>query len=328
MSARSEIDEANENFLTLAYLASTRCKDAQIQEGALITSPEGTIVGSGYRGFPRFVEKNDIGSLDQKFFEIPASENAIYNSIGRGLEETKLYVNFFPCHSCTQAIIQTGIPHIVFVDDRHIKPQTDRPPKDYALAAQAMFRAATKGNNVVIRQHDKPVYFPPQSREWDIYHILASQIVARRSKDPTTQVGAILVDKLEREIGFGYNGFPKGISDAEFPWDDKPREKDAPELPLHESKHAYVVHSEKNAILNSSFIKLHNHKAYLTHFPEYKAVQSLIQSGIAQIHWIYDNTWSPKEELLASQRMLDYLVKHDKMKVVHHKGFDPSKITL
>jgi dCMP deaminase len=328
MPARSEVDEANENFLALAYLASTRCKDTNVQEGALITSPEGTIVGTGYRGFPRFVEREDVGSLDPKYFEIPAGENAIYNSVRRGLEGTKLYVNFFPCHSCAQAIIQTGIPHIVYVDDRHIKPQSDRPPKDYALAAQAMFSAATKRNNVIIRQFHGELHFPPQTRDWEVYHLLSSKIVAKRSKDPTTQVGAILVDGLEGQIGVGYNSFPKGISDVEFPWDDKPREKDAPELNFSETKHAYVVHSEKNAILNSSIIKLHNHKAYLTHFPEYKSVQSLIQAGITQIHWVYENTWSPKEEIIASKRMLDYLVKYDKMKVVHHAGFNPANFSL
>ena len=39
-----------------------------------------------------------------------------------------------------------------------------------------------------------------------------------RSKDPSTQVGACIVNSDKRIVGIGYNGFPKGCSDDELPW--------------------------------------------------------------------------------------------------------------
>jgi hypothetical protein len=43
-------------------------------------------------------------------------------------------------------------------------------------------------------------------------------LAAQRSKDPSTQVGACVVDALRRVVSVGYNGFPSGCSDAELPW--------------------------------------------------------------------------------------------------------------
>ena len=69
-----------------------------------------------------------------------------------------------------------------------------------------------------------------------------SKLAGMRSKDPNTQVGACIVSEDNNILSMGYNGFPKGCSDDDFPWD---REGDM----LH-SKYAYVTHSELNAILN------------------------------------------------------------------------------
>ena len=63
-----------------------------------------------------------------------------------------------------------------------------------------------------------------------------------RSKDPNSQVGACIVSEDNKILSMGYNGFPKGCSDDEFPW---AREGDD----LH-TKYFYVTHSELNAILN------------------------------------------------------------------------------
>ncbi|MBY7704270.1 hypothetical protein JIY74_28925 [Vibrio harveyi] len=47
--------------------------------------------------------------------------------------------------------------------------------------------------------------------------MLIAKASAMRSKDPTTQVGAIVVNKLNQIMSTGYNGFPRGVSDDEFP---------------------------------------------------------------------------------------------------------------
>lgn len=63
-----------------------------------------------------------------------------------------------------------------------------------------------------------------------------------RSKDPNTQVGACIVSEEHKILSMGYNGFPTGCSDDDFPW---AREGE----PL-ENKYFYTTHSELNAILN------------------------------------------------------------------------------
>ena len=77
---------------------------------------------------------------------------------------------------------------------------------------------------------------------WDEYFMGVAMLSGMRSKDPHSQVGACIVSEDNKILSMGYNGFPKGCSDDEFPWG---REGD----PL-DTKYLYVTHSELNAILN------------------------------------------------------------------------------
>ena len=52
-----------------------------------------------------------------------------------------------------------------------------------------------------------------------------AKLSGMRSKDPNTQVGACIVSADNKILSMGYNGFPTGCSDDEFPWD---REGDDP----------------------------------------------------------------------------------------------------
>ena len=54
---------------------------------------------------------------------------------------------------------------------------------------------------------------------WDEYFMGLAHLSAMRSKDPSTQVGAVIVDAEHKVVGIGYNGLPIGCSDDEFPWD-------------------------------------------------------------------------------------------------------------
>ncbi|MEG0275060.1 MAG: cytidine deaminase, partial [Longicatena sp.] len=54
---------------------------------------------------------------------------------------------------------------------------------------------------------------------WDEYFMGLAHLSSRRSKDPSTQVGAVIVSKEHRVVGIGYNGFPNGCNDDDFPWD-------------------------------------------------------------------------------------------------------------
>lgn len=79
---------------------------------------------------------------------------------------------------------------------------------------------------------------------WDEYFMGIAMLSAYRSKDPSTQVGACIVNDRNRIMSVGYNGFPSGCDDDEFPWE---REGSA-----FNTKYAYVCHAELNAILNAS----------------------------------------------------------------------------
>ena len=71
---------------------------------------------------------------------------------------------------------------------------------------------------------------------WDEYFMGVAMMSGMRSKDPNSQVGACIVSEDNKILSMGYNGFPKGCSDDEFPW---AREGDS----LH-TKYFYVTHSE------------------------------------------------------------------------------------
>ena len=53
---------------------------------------------------------------------------------------------------------------------------------------------------------------------WNEYFMGVALLAAERSKDPSTQVGACIVDENNRILSTGYNGFPHGCSDDDFPW--------------------------------------------------------------------------------------------------------------
>ena len=90
---------------------------------------------------------------------------------------------------------------------------------------------------------------------WDEYFMGIALLSAKRSKDPSTQVGACIVNKFNKIVGIGYNGFPIGCSDDELPWQREANE-------INKTKYPYVVHAEANAILNSTK-DLHGARMYV-----------------------------------------------------------------
>ena len=79
---------------------------------------------------------------------------------------------------------------------------------------------------------------------WDEYFMGIALLSSMRSKDPSTQVGACIVSDDNKIMSVGYNGFPRGCSDDEYPWE---RSGDK----SNDTKYPFVCHAELNAILNS-----------------------------------------------------------------------------
>lgn len=131
---------------------------------------------------------------------------------------------------------------------------------------------------------------------WDEYFMGIAYLSGMRSKDPNTQVGACIVSQDNKILSMGYNGFPCGCSDDEFPWN---RDGD----PL-ENKYFYTTHSELNAILNYRGGSLEGTKLYVSLFPCNECAKALIQAGIKEV--IYDSDkYKNTPSFIASRRMLD-----------------------
>lgn len=131
---------------------------------------------------------------------------------------------------------------------------------------------------------------------WDEYFMGIALLSGKRSKDPSTQVGACIVNEENKIVGVGYNGFPQGCSDEEFPWE---REGE-----FLETKYPYVCHAELNAILNS--IKTtKNCKIYVGLFPCHECAKAIIQSGITEVVFLSDK-YCGTESDRASKKMFQH----------------------
>ena len=142
---------------------------------------------------------------------------------------------------------------------------------------------------------------------WDEYFMGIAMLAARRSKDPSTQVGACIVSPDNIIISTGYNGMPKGCSDEDFPWNRTGEE----------TKFPYVVHAELNAILNANGRDLRGSKLYVALFPCNECAKAIIQSGVKEVLYLSDK-YKDTMGNLASKRMLDAAgVKYTKLKPAH-----------
>ena len=134
---------------------------------------------------------------------------------------------------------------------------------------------------------------------WDEYFMGVASLSGKRSKDPSTQVGACIVSQDNKILSMGYNGFPKGCSDDEFPW-GKEHETDDP----YNAKYFYSTHSELNAILNYRGGSLEGSKLYVTLFPCNECAKAIIQAGIRTIVYGEDK-YAHTSAVRASKRMLN-----------------------
>ncbi|MCM1026864.1 MAG: dCMP deaminase family protein [Roseburia sp.] len=131
---------------------------------------------------------------------------------------------------------------------------------------------------------------------WDEYFMGVAHLSAMRSKDPSTQVGACIVSSDNKILSMGYNGFPQGCSDDEFPW-----EREGGDL---ETKYPFVTHGELNAILNYRGGSLEGTKLYVSLFPCNECAKAIIQAGIRTV--VYDSDkYEGTSANRASKRMFD-----------------------
>jgi len=130
---------------------------------------------------------------------------------------------------------------------------------------------------------------------WEDYFVELALLTAQRSKDPSTQVGACIVDNHNRVVGIGYNGFPRGCSDDTYPWcktgDD--------------NKYLYVIHAEINAIHNKIANDLTDCALYVTHHPCNECAKSIIQAGITKVYYVKELSSGYNQSTEATRKMFN-----------------------
>ncbi len=145
-----------------------------------------------------------------------------------------------------------------------------------------------------------------QNLSWDEYFMGLAIFTSFRSKDPSSKVGAVIVDENNHIVGTGYNGFVAGIDESKFSWD---REGD-----FLSTKYPYVVHAEANAILNSTKTDLSKCRVYVTLATCNECAKLLAQKGIKKIYYLLDK-YPEVETFLAARRIFD-------IKKIEYKQFE------
>jgi dCMP deaminase len=117
---------------------------------------------------------------------------------------------------------------------------------------------------------------------WDMRFLELSHYVATWSKDPSRKVGSCIVDSRKRVLSLGYNGFPTGVHDYAYRYDNR------------ELKLKYVCHAERNALDNSTG-SVEGATLYCTLFPCNECTKSIIQRGIKRVVTLKPN--NPRDSL-------------------------------
>lgn len=135
-------------------------------------------------------------------------------------------------------------------------------------------------------------------QKWNVRFIELAQHISLWSKDPSTRVGAVIVDTNNIVCGMGYNGFPRGVKDTPDRYDNR------------ELKYQYIVHAELNAILNANK-PLHGCSIFVWPTLMIPAVcpeccKAVIQAGIKEVvclNGITSERW--QEKAYISRAMLE-----------------------
>lgn len=142
--------------------------------------------------------------------------------------------------------------------------------------------------------------------KWDQRFLELAWHISKWSRDPSTQVGAVIATDYHSVVGLGYNGFPRGVDDNPARYDDR------------ETKYSFIVHAEVNAIIMAGE-RARGSSLYV--FPSFgppcicnECCKLTIQSGIKEVvsyapDPVYDiitpglnQRW--RASLAASQRMM------------------------
>jgi dCMP deaminase len=114
------------------------------------------------------------------------------------------------------------------------------------------------------------VFYRRSQEYWDRHFLDVAEVASRPSKDPSRRVGAVIVDRMRRQIGSGYNGFPRDVLDH------------PDRFAVKRVKYSLIVHAEANAIHNSTG-SVEGCTLYCTSHPCSECTKSILQRGIIRV---------------------------------------------
>lgn len=149
--------------------------------------------------------------------------------------------------------------------------------------------------------------------EWPEYFMAVAFLSAQRSKDPSSQVGACIVNQENKIVGIGYNGMPNGCNDDLLPWSRSADDR-------LDTKYPYVCHAELNAIMNKNSADVKDCTMYVALFPCNECAKLIIQAGLKEVVYLSDK-YHDTPEMTASRRLLS-------MAKIEYRQFKPKRTEI
>jgi len=132
--------------------------------------------------------------------------------------------------------------------------------------------------------------------DWDVCFMSVAKYFAQcRSRDPSTQVGAIIVNEKNIPVAIGYNGLPRKCDNSAYSWERGDG---------IESKYLFVEHAERNAIHNRGSNSLEGCRMYVTLHPCSDCAKAIIQNGITEVIYLSDK-YSDQLIYIAAKMLFD-----------------------
>ena len=144
---------------------------------------------------------------------------------------------------------------------------------------------------------------------WTEYFLEIAEVVKLKSKDQSTQIGAVVVGEGRNVLSTGYNSFPRGLDDSLQERQERPE------------KYFWIEHAERNAIYNAALegVSLKNSTIYLTSgLPCMDCARGIVNSGIKTVYCKEVCTTKNKEKWEESQKKSLQLLLECNVEVIYY----------
>lgn len=129
--------------------------------------------------------------------------------------------------------------------------------------------------------------------KWDRRYLGLAKHISEWSRDPSTKVGAVIVDPRNQIVSLGFNGLPRGVEDSDARLSDRP------------TKYKMIVHAETNALAFAER-SVHGCTVYTYPFmPCCRCAGAIIQAGIREVVAPMLNNVRWAEDFALSQQMFN-----------------------